>query len=364
MMDRRAFITMVGGSFLAAPFAAAAQTPRNVPHVGIIHLGGHHHMVVDGLRQGLRELGLEEGQHVVLDIREIEGDSYVKGAEPAARDLESRKINLIYSVTSSVSTAVKRATTQVPIVFYVGVDPVAVGLVESFAKPGGRLTGVHGLSRELIAKRLEILKEMIPNLGRVVTFYNPAEALAPERIRRLREAGRLLAVQIIERHGASFDELRLGMQRLKPQEAHAYFHTPGATVTSQALLIIDAALAKKLPTMFHEEGLVVRGALAQLRTQLPGGRAYIGEARPADPWQVPTQRIYRSRTTIRWRSRSISAPLGRSASRSRSRSWRGRTRSSNSPCSTNAANSSEQQSASPDARCPRAIGVPVTEVMG
>jgi len=262
MMDRRAFITMVGGSFLAAPFAAAAQTPRNVPHVGIIHLGGHHQVVVDGLRQGLRELGLEEGQHVVLDIREIEGDSYVQGAEPAARDLESRKINLIYSVTSSVSTAVKRATTQVPIVFYVGVDPVAVGLVESFAKPGGRLTGVHGLSRELIAKRLEILKEMIPNLGRVVTFYNPAEALAPERIRRLREAGRLLAVQIIERHGASFDELRLGMQRLKPQEAHAYFHTPGATVTSQALLIIDAALAKKLPTMFHEEGLVVRGPLA------------------------------------------------------------------------------------------------------
>jgi len=85
MMDRRAFITMVGGSFLAAPFAAAAQTPRNVPHVGIIHLGGHHHMVVDGLRQGLRELGLEEGQHVVLDIREIEGDSYVKGAEPNLR---------------------------------------------------------------------------------------------------------------------------------------------------------------------------------------------------------------------------------------------------------------------------------------
>jgi len=230
--------------------------------VGIIYLSGHHQVVVDGLRQGLREQGLEEGKHVVLDSREIQGDLYLKAAEEAAKDLERGNVNLIYTVTTHVTTAAKRATAQIPLVFYVGADPVAVGLVESLATPGGRLTGVHGRSRDLIAKRLEILKEMIPRLGRVVTFYNPADALSQENVRRSREAGRQLGVQLVERHVASFDQLRLGVQRLMPKEADAYFHTPEAMITSHALRIIDAARGKKLPTMFHEESLVVKGALA------------------------------------------------------------------------------------------------------
>jgi len=228
--------------------------------VGIIHFSGHHHVVVDGLRQGLRELGLEEGKHIVLDIREIKGDP--KAVEEAARDLERGKVELIYTVTTQVTIAAKRATAQTPIVFFAGTDPVMVGLVESLAKPGGRLTGVCSLSRDLTAKRLEVLKEMIPRLGRVVTFYNPGDAAAPENARRGREAARQLGVQFVERHVGSIEELRLSLQGLKPREVDAYFHTQSAMVTSQALLIIDAARVKRLPTMFHEESLVVKGALA------------------------------------------------------------------------------------------------------
>ncbi len=228
--------------------------------MGIIHFSGHHHVVVDGLRQGLRELGLEEGKHIVLDIREIKGD--LKAVEEAARDLERKKVDLIYTVTTSVTMAAKRATAQTPIVFFAGTDPVRAGLVEGFAKPGGRLTGVHGLSRDLTAKRLEVLKEMIPKLGRVVTFYNPGDAAAPENARLGREAARLLGVQFVERHVGSVEEFRLGLQGLRPREVDAYFHTPDAMVTSQALLIIDAARIKRLPTMFHEVSLVANGALA------------------------------------------------------------------------------------------------------
>jgi len=247
---------------LIAPYAGAGgQTPGNVHRVGIIHLSGHHHVVVDGLRQGLRELGLEEGKHIVLDIRDTKGDLNTVGE--AARDLERRKVDLIYTVTSTVTTAAKRATVQTPIVFYAGTDPVAAELVASFAKPGGRLTGVHGFSRDLTAKRLEILKEMIPRLGRVVTFYNPGDAGSRENARLGREAARQLGVQFVERHVGSIEELRLGLQGLKSREVDAYFHTPGgAMVTSQALLIIDAARVKRLPTMFHETSLVVHGALA------------------------------------------------------------------------------------------------------
>jgi len=251
-------------SLALAPLAAEAQIPRNAPRVGIIYVSGHHQVVVDGLRQGLRELGLEEGKHFALDIRKTTGDP--KAAEEAARDLERGNVDLIYTVTSQVTVAARRATARTPIVFYVGADPVALGLVESFAKPGGRLTGVHGLSRDVTAKRLAVLKEMIPRLHRVITFYNPGEPVSRENARVGLDAARQLGVQVVERHVGSIEELRLNLQGLKSREVDAYFHTPGTLETSQAQLIIEATRGKKLPTMFHEQSLVVKGALASYGT--------------------------------------------------------------------------------------------------
>ncbi len=97
---------------LSAPSAAGGQTLGHVYRVGIILPGGPYHVLVDGLRQGLRELGLEEGKHFVLDIRDREGD--LKGVEEEARDLERGKVDLIYTVTTSVTMAAKRATTSSP----------------------------------------------------------------------------------------------------------------------------------------------------------------------------------------------------------------------------------------------------------
>lgn len=126
MMIRRAALAVaLALGLLAAPYGVRGQTPGNVHRVGIIHVSGHHDVVVDGLRQGLRELGLEEGKQLVLDIREIEGDP--NAAEQAARDLERGKVDLIYTVTSQVTIAARRATARTPIVFYVGADPVALG---------------------------------------------------------------------------------------------------------------------------------------------------------------------------------------------------------------------------------------------
>src|SRR5215468_11284691 len=109
-------------ALLVAPLAAEAQTTGDVHRVGIIHLSGEHRVVVDGLRQGLRELGLEEGKHLVLDIRETKYDP--KAIEAAARDLERGKVDLIYTITTPVTIAAKRATVHTPIVFYAGADPV------------------------------------------------------------------------------------------------------------------------------------------------------------------------------------------------------------------------------------------------
>lgn len=251
-------VTLVLG-VLSAPCAVGGQTRVNVRRVGVIHRGGPYEAVVDGLRQGLRDLGLEDGKQVVLDVRAI---SDLKAAEEAAKDLERAKVDLIYTVATSVTIAAKRATAHTPIVFFAGSDPVAAGLVESFARPGGRLTGVHSLSTDLTAKRLQILKEMMPTLGRVVTFYNPGNALSREGARLGREAARQLGVQLIERHVGSADELRRGLQDLRPREVDAYFYTTDLIAVSQADLIIDAARIKRLPTMFEEVSIVAKGALA------------------------------------------------------------------------------------------------------
>ena len=151
--------------------------------------GGPWYDAVDGLRYGLKELGIEEGKQIVLDIRDAKGD--VKAVEEAAKSLEREKVKLIYALATSVVTPVKRATKEIPIVFNVGSDPVGTGLVESFAKPGGRLTGIHFVSRDLTAKRLEILNEMLPKLRAVVTFYNPANPVAIEAARNFRRLRRL-----------------------------------------------------------------------------------------------------------------------------------------------------------------------------
>src|SRR5258706_6605152 len=244
---------------LASVQLAQAQQPT-VYRVGVIHEGGFCSVAVDGLKDGLRELGFAEGKQYVVELRDLKGN--LNAVEDAARDLEREKVNLIYVLSTSPATVVKRVTVEVPVVFAVGSDPVVSGLVESFAKPGRRVTGVHFLSADLTGKRLEILKEILPDLRKVVTFYNPSNESAVRSVQAARQAARQLRIEIIERHVASVEELRLSVSALKAQDADAYFYTNDAMVASQAQFIIDTARTKRLPTMFQEPSLAARGALA------------------------------------------------------------------------------------------------------
>jgi len=247
------------GFLLALDFPADAQSTA-AQRVGVVLQGGAWYDAVDGFRQGMKELGYVEGKQFVLDIRDSKGD--LKAAEEAARTLERDKVKLIYAVTSSVVTAAKKATTNVPIVFTVGSDPVAGGLVESFVKPGGRLTGIHFLVKDLTGKRLEILKELLPKLRSVLTIYTPTNRVSKESAELARQEAKRLGLKVVERHVSSVEELRSTLKGLKPYEADAFFFLPDSMVSSQVQLLIDTANAKKLPTMFQESGLVAKGALA------------------------------------------------------------------------------------------------------
>jgi putative tryptophan/tyrosine transport system substrate-binding protein len=213
--------------------------------------------MVDGLRSGLKEHGFEEGKQYVLHIRDVKGDP--KALEAAAKALEQGKVDLIYSLSTSITLAVKRATASVPIVFYAaGTDPVVVGLVASYAKPGGRLTGIHSQTTELDAKRLQILKEMVRRLRRVAAFYAPDNRAAQESAKSLREAAPQLRIEFVERHVRSVEEPRAGLQALKPGEVDALGHVADAMLTSQ---VLEAARAKKLPAISFERSFVTDGGL-------------------------------------------------------------------------------------------------------
>jgi putative ABC transport system substrate-binding protein len=244
---------------LAVAVIAEAQQPK-VYRVGVLLPGDAWYETIDGLRVGLRQLGLEDGKQFSLTIRDWKGDA--KTAEEAARNFEQEKVNLIYTTSTNSTIAARRATAEIPIVFCAGTDPVALGLVDSFAKPGGRLTGVYQPATDLTAKRLEILKEIVPRLRRVVTFYDPRRPTAIESSKLAREAGHQMGLQLVERHIASAEELQAGVRALRAGEVDAYLAVSDAIASNQAQLIIDAARVKKLPTMFDFLSHVTKGGLA------------------------------------------------------------------------------------------------------
>ena len=202
-LSKRRFISFLGALALATAATAEAQ-PHKPYRVGVIHEGGQYNATIDGLKDGLRELGLEAGKDVLLDIRDVHGNR--TAADEAARSLETENVDLLYSVGTSVTVGVKGATAKIPIVFVGGNDPVAAGLVGSLARPAGRLTGVQFLSVDLTGKRLEILKEILPKLHKIVTFYDSGNPVVGIKV--VREASRRLNIEIVEHPVTSVEELR------------------------------------------------------------------------------------------------------------------------------------------------------------
>ena len=243
----------------AAPIVAKAQQARTY-RIGVIMLGGSYSKAIDGLKGGLRALGFEEVKQFLLHVRDVKGD--LKAVEASARSLEEEKVDLIFALAGSVAIAAKRATKGVPIVFYVGTDPVQLGLVKSLRKPAGRLTGIYGQSTDLAGKRVQLLTQIIPNLRRIVTFYNPDNPTSRFTIANTRDAARKLKVELIERHVSSVDALQAGLGALRPGEADAFLYAADGMIASQAGLIIKTAMEKKLPTMFADNEDAAKGALA------------------------------------------------------------------------------------------------------
>jgi putative ABC transport system substrate-binding protein len=218
-IGRREFITLLGGA-AAWPIAASAQQSA-IPVIG--YLGAQSPAAfasrVAAFRQGLAETGYAEGRNVAIEFRWAEGRH--DRLPDLAADLVARQVAVIVAPGGApAAIAAKSATTRIPIVFEMGADPIAMGLVASLNRPGGNLTGVSSLNVEVTPKRLEILHEAIPTGAVVAVLLNPTSPTADSQLKQLQDAARTLALQLYVLHASAegdFDKAFATLLQLRPK---------------------------------------------------------------------------------------------------------------------------------------------------
>ena len=196
-MERRTFLTALGGGLLAAPLAAEAQPAGKVPRIGYLVLAPldapESRVALDAFRQGLRERGYVEGQNIVIKYRVAHGK--IERLPALATELVRLNVDLIVADSTLLARAARQATTTIPIVAGAMGDPVGDGLVASLSRPGGNITGLTFLGPELVPKRLELLKEALPKISRVAALWHPGafgEATMSEMLKEMEAAARTL----------------------------------------------------------------------------------------------------------------------------------------------------------------------------
>ena len=266
-MDRRAFLGTLTGGLLAAPLAAEGQQPATgkLWRIGLFHVGlDHVPPSLDGLREGLRTRGYEEGKNIRLDFRNLADE---EAARVTAREFVRENVDLIVAFEGQSVRAAKAATSTIPIVFLHVIDPVAEGFVASFAHPGGNLTGLEQFG-DVPQKRLEILKSIAPRTRRVLTLVGVDDPMASAVLVAVRQAAVALRLELVERQVRDQADIERVFTSLKPDEVHAVF-IAGSLVTNFPSLILHLATERKLPMSLHRKDWAERGALFSYGADYP-----------------------------------------------------------------------------------------------
>jgi putative ABC transport system substrate-binding protein len=259
-MKRRAFITL--GAAAAWPLAARAQQPGKLPTIGF--MGSTTSPVaaqwVASFVQRLRELGWLEGRDVAIEYRWAEGRDE-RAAEIAA-EFVRRKVDVIVTSGTGMVLAAKQATSVIPIVFAAAGDPVGTGLVASLARPGGNVSGLSSQTAETAGKRLELLREIVPGLGRLAILANVGNPIVVLDMREVQAAARTLGLEVITLEIRRAEEIVPAFEALNGR-AEALYVVFDALVNTHRFRINALALAERLPTMHtFREGVEVGGLMS------------------------------------------------------------------------------------------------------
>jgi putative ABC transport system substrate-binding protein len=262
VIDRRTFLASLSLSVLAAPLAAEAQQPVKLPRIGVLFAStpaATSHLL-DGLRQGLREQGYVEGQHIILESRY--GQAGTERISDVAAELVRLKVDVLVAATDPATAALKQQTQTIPIVMANSTDPVGTGFVASLARPGGNVTGLSALSPELSGKRLGLLREVIPGLARVTIIWNPDVRGALFDYKETEAAARSLRLQLQSVEVSRSEDLDRAFSAVTNQRAQALIvQTPNPVLFANRSQIASFAQRTRLPSMYGQKEFADAGGL-------------------------------------------------------------------------------------------------------
>jgi putative ABC transport system substrate-binding protein len=299
MLQRRIFL---GGSAAILTgrlciLDSVADQPTKLPVIGYLNptSPGANAPNVAAFRQGLNEASYIEGKNLAIEYRWAEGH---QDRLPAlAADLVGRKVDLIAASGDAAALAAKSATSTIPIVFFVGGDPVAMGVVNSLARPGGNLTGVAFMAAELLPKRLELLSELVPQAGVIALLVNPNDPNAERFIGELQEAANAKGLQLPILKAGAESEINIAFDSLAQLHAGALVVSPNAFFASRREQFVALAANHAVPAVYTGREFPAAGGLisygASLTNVFRQVGVYAGKilkgSKPADlPVQQPT----------------------------------------------------------------------------
>jgi putative tryptophan/tyrosine transport system substrate-binding protein len=287
-VKRREFITLLGGAAVTWPLAARAQQ-QPLPVIGLLDQRSPDALAdrLRGFRQGLKDAGFVEGQNATIEYRWAENQ--VDRLPELAADLVRRQVAVIVAPGGLASAlAAKVATTTIPILFAIAADPVSLGLVASLARPGGNLTGINFLSGELTAKRLELLRELVPAATRVAVLVNPANAENPER--EIEAAARAVGLQIQVLNAGTIREINAAFATFVRERPHALFVGLDPFFNSRRIQLVHLATRHAVPASYPARDFAEVGGLMSYGANIVDAWRQVGSyagrilkgAKPAD----------------------------------------------------------------------------------
>jgi putative ABC transport system substrate-binding protein len=260
-MKRREFVTLLGGATAAWPLVTRAQQPA-MPVVGMLGLRSPdaQYDLPQAFRQGLKEAGYAEGENVTIEYRSAQ--QQIDRLPELAIDLVRRKVAVIAAATTPAAFAAKAATTTIPIVFTTPEDPVTLGLVTSLARPSGNLTGINWLAGELTAKRLELLRELVPEATRIALLVDPNNTGVTQiTVRDMEEAGRSMGLQFRVLNADTSGEIDAAFATFVHERPDALFVGTSPLFNARRVQLVHLASYHRIPASYSGRVYAEAGGL-------------------------------------------------------------------------------------------------------
>ena len=252
-------------SVICASVALAGTSARHY-RVAVLTLGGSYYLALEGLREGLAQLGYHEGQDISFIVEDVQGEVGTL-ADRAARIVEA-KPDLIFTIGTPATSAMKQATTTLPIVFTFVADPLRSGIITSYASSTSNLTGISSYAGPLSGKRLEVLQEVAPEIKRVLVLMTPHESIAEMSFQSLAEVAPKLGIELLRYDVSSKADMEQRLKDLPRGAVDAIYFVPSNLLLSHLDLLIHKAREDKIPLSVSEVSMVERGALVSYGTDL------------------------------------------------------------------------------------------------